>query len=179
MHRPLGASWLVVILVSTLLLNSAVLVPARITIEATLGPSHATVNMRGSRVSAPVTGPRIELFAASACDKWNLADRALRCGRARPTLLRFSASAVRSAPAFDPVRSDRPAPRLTQMLRAYAATVAGTRARPPTRGAADRGRDGSHRPALRTVQAVFPHSALQSAVIRFGAVSLRPRPFSV
>jgi hypothetical protein len=147
MHRPLGASWLVVILVSTLsLLNSAVLVPARITIEATLGPSHATVNMRGSLLSAPVTGPRIEPFAASACDKWNLTDRALRDGRARPTLLRFSASAVPSAPAFDPVRSDRPAPGFTQMLRAYAATVARPRARPPTRGAQEEPRqaEGQH-----------------------------------
>jgi transposase len=44
---------------------------------------------------------------------------------------------------------------------------------------ADRGRDGFRHPALRTVQAVFPHTALQSAVIRFGTVSLRPRPFSV
>ena len=43
----------------------------------------------------------------------------------------------------------------------------------------DRGRDGFRHPALRTVQAVFPHTALQSAVIRFGTVSPRPRPFSV
>src|SRR5262245_22871684 len=49
----------------------------------------------------------------------------------------------------------------------------------PARAGCDRGRDGFRHPALRTVQAVFPHTALQSAVIRFGTVSLRPRPFSV
>jgi hypothetical protein len=39
---------------------------------------------------------------------------------------------------------------------------------------ADRGREGSRLPSLRTVQAVFPHTALQSAVSSSGVSHGKP-----